>query len=111
MSPRSGRFKPVERVRNCHYQKLRFSDVVLEILRLIMTNYVNLHGDPTGSRAILIPGMCGRAFVSSDLALPARPHPTSHVAAAYLSARRNAQGRPRAIPFGLSRGQLTWPTV
>jgi hypothetical protein len=25
-----------------------------------IANYVNLHGDPTGTRAILIPGRCGR---------------------------------------------------
>ena len=54
---------------------------------MIMTHFVNLHGDPTGSRAILIQGRCGRAYVSSDWTLPARPHNSP-----YLLAHRNAQG-------------------
>ena len=53
-----------------------------------MSNYVNLQGDPTGSRAIPSPGRCGQAYVSSDWTLPARPHNPP-----YLLARRNAQGK------------------
>lgn len=44
---------------------------------MIMSHYVNLQGDPTGGRAILTPGRCGRPSVSSDLALAGRPHGTS----------------------------------
>ena len=60
---------------------------------VIMTHFVNLHGDPTGSRAIRIPGRCGRAYVSSDWTLPARPHNSL-----YLLAHRNAQGKGPGRP-------------
>jgi hypothetical protein len=68
---------PVGRVRNEHYRKDPGpSDEVQESIQADNAHYVNLQGDPTGSRAILISGRCGRASVSSDLALAARPHGT-----------------------------------
>ena len=68
--------------------------------------------DPTGSRAILIPGRCGRFSVSSDLALTNRPHPSAvgaSLRAGYFApssqaprreipSRPSARSEPRAAP-------------
>ena len=67
------RFKSVGRIRNGHYQK-QASVKVSGVSPADNAHYINLRGDPTGSRAILIPGRCGRPSVSSDLALARRPH-------------------------------------
>lgn len=77
-----GRFRRLGGVHNWHYRKsvgTYFNQDVKGNHRPIMPNYVNLHGDPTGSRAILIPGMSaekpyrrtGYSFFSTDPSLSA----------------------------------------